>query len=205
MQATPTQILSLGLAATLAVLVVVFVPTWIDSIPRTPRVVVSGEAKVGAPFTLTADDATQLTDSDLRGRTMVIYFGFLADLDTTPQALQILAAALRELGPAAAGVVPLFITIDPERDTAAALASGLARYQSRIRGLTGSVAEIQALVRAYHLQVRRIADAALPGGYSFEHQSLYYLLDRHGRFATSVAHTTDPRELAEELRNVLSK
>ena len=134
---------------------------------------------------------------------MLVHFGFTTDPDTTPAALQVMAAALDQLATKANDVAPIFITIDPARDTPEVLAPYLARIDRRLIGLTGADAAVRSLTAAYHLQFRRIDSSSLPGGYSFEHQSLYYLMGRDGRFVTFVPQTTDAGELAQAMREAL--
>jgi cytochrome oxidase Cu insertion factor (SCO1/SenC/PrrC family) len=177
----------------------------IGAFEPTPRVIVSGEANVGASFSLTNQRGQTITDRDFNGRIRLIYFGFTTDPDITPAALQVMAAALDKLGPKGDAVAPLFLTIDPARDTPSVLEAYLTRIDKRLIGLTGTPDAMQSLTAAYHLQYKRIEGPSLPSGYSFSHQSLYYLMDREGRFITFVPHTNDPGELADNLRKALAR
>jgi hypothetical protein len=102
------------------------------------RVVVSGVADVGGPFTLTAHTGERISDEAFRGKFMLVAFGFTHCPDVCPAELQVMTAALDEMGPAGERVQPLFITIDPERDTADHLAEYMAYFHPRFIGLTGS-------------------------------------------------------------------
>ena len=165
-------------------------------------VVHSGQADIGAPFSLTDHLGRTVTDQSLRGRTIVIYFGWTRDPDLTPAALQILSAALDRLGPKAEIVTPVFVTLDPERDSMSDLKTFVARFHPRLVGLIGNRDQTDALVRSFKLYVGRIPGAPLPGGYSIDHASLYYVLGADGRFRGLVPHTTDVVALAGELESL---
>ena len=162
----------------------------------------SGAADIGAPFSLTDQNGRTITDASLRGKPVVIYFGWTRDPDLTPAALQILSAALERLGPKAEAVTPIFITLDPTRDTIIDVGRFVARFHPRLVGLIGTSEQTEALVLGYKLFARRIPDGALPGGYSIDHASLYYVLGRDGRFRGLVPYTTDVAALADELKNL---
>ncbi len=196
-------IYKLALAVSLALAVAALALRLTGGFDPRQRVVVTGDARVGAPFVLTDQRRQTVADRDFRGRLMLVYFGSATDPDTTPAALQVMAAALDQLGRKADGVAPIFISIDPTRDTPEMLAAYLARIDKRLIGLTGTTEALQALTAAYHLPFKRIDSPSLPGGYSFAHQSLYYLMGRDGRFVTFVPHTTDPGELARALSETL--
>lgn len=190
--------LTLLLAAVVLALQVVayFVPR------QNGPVVHHGVADVGAPFSLTDHLGRAVTDQSLRGRPVVIYFGWTRDPDLTPAALQILSSALDHLGPTAGAIVPIFITIDPERDSMKDLKAFVVRFHPRLIGLIGKKDGTDALIRAFRLYAAQIPDASLPGGYRLDHASLYYVLGADFRFRGLVPHTTDVGVLAAELENL---
>ena len=110
----------------------------------------SGSAPVGGPFELTDHTGRRRTDADFRGKLVVLYFGYTYCPDVCPTELQSISLALDKLGAAAAEAVqPLFITVDPERDTPARLADFVSSFHPRLIGLTGSLAEIRKTAIAY--------------------------------------------------------
>lgn len=185
-----------------AVAVVVATTAVLLSADHAPPVVHMGEAQVGGPFSLTSHDARTVTDGDLRGRPFVVYFGWTRDPDLTPAALQVLSEALRLLGGGPNVPRPIFITLDPERESQADLANFVARFGDGIVGLRGSPEATASIVRDYKLYVARIPAQALPGGYSIDHASLYYVMGSDGRFRGLIAHTTDVSDLAAEIRRL---
>ena len=145
-----------------------------------PRVVVTGTADVGGPFTLTAHTGERVSDKAFRGKYMLVAFGFTFCPDVCPAQLQVMSAALDDMGPEAERIQPLFITIDPERDTAARLADYMANFP-RLIGLTGSSEEIAAVAKAYHVWYEKVEEAG-SADYLMDHTSITYLMDPEGDF-----------------------
>ena len=117
---------------------------------------------VGGPFTLLDQNARPVTDTRFRGRWMLVYFGYTYCPDVCPTELQTIAAALESLGPQAAQVVPLFITVDPERDTPAHLAEYVGLFDERLIGLTGTPQQIADVARAYRVYYAKVASTTRP-------------------------------------------
>jgi cytochrome oxidase Cu insertion factor (SCO1/SenC/PrrC family) len=109
----------------------------------------SGRAPVGGPFELTDQTGHRRTDMDFRGKLVVLYFGYTYCPDVCPTELQSISLAVDKLGVAAESVQPLFITVDPERDTPARLADFVSSFHPRLIGLTGSLADIRKTAIAY--------------------------------------------------------
>jgi cytochrome oxidase Cu insertion factor (SCO1/SenC/PrrC family) len=163
-----------------------------------------GSVQIGGPFRLVNQNGTAVTDADYRGRWMLVYFGYTFCPDVCPTELQTIAAAVDKLGPDAAKVAPLFITVDPARDTPAVLAKYVALFGHGITGLTGTPDEIAAVARAF-----RVYYAKAPVGgtatYLMDHSSFVYLLDPKGRLAALFNQDTSADELAAGLRERLSQ
>jgi protein SCO1/2 len=169
-----------------------------DNTPGLGRVVVSGTASVGGPFALTDQTGAARTDKDFRGRFLLIYFGYRLCPDVCPATLGRMADTLGALGAKTSRVVPIFITVDPERDTPGALKAYLASFGPEFVGLTGSVAAIAGAAKVYHVQYLK---HPLPGGgYSVDHSSVIYLMGPDGRFVQYYDETISPDELAKDLR-----
>src|SRR3990170_2462811 len=123
-----------------------------------PTVATSGKALIGGPFTLVDPTRKTVTDQDFRGRYMLIFFGFTHCPDICPAELQVMAGALDQLGDKASKVVPIFITLDPERDTPEVVGAYVKNFGPNIVGLTGSMEAISAAAQAYRVSFSKFQD-----------------------------------------------
>jgi protein SCO1 len=144
-----------------------------------------------------------VTDKAYRGKWMLVYFGYTHCPDACPTALNDMALALDQLGPARARVQPIFITIDPERDTPAAIGDYVKSFAEDFVGLTGSQPEITAAERAYRVYAAKHKDEG-SGDYTMDHSSIVYVMDPEGRFVTNFTHETAPEKMAEKLKELAS-
>ena len=136
---------------------------------------------IGGPFALTDHTGKSRTDADFRGKLMLVYFGFSFCPDICPTDLMAIGQAIDKLGPAGEGVQPLFVTVDPERDTAAHLAEYVPFFHSRLLGLTGDAAHIRDAARAYRVYYAKVViDGAAE--YTIDHSGFIYLMDRDGKY-----------------------
>jgi len=159
-------------------------------------------ASIGGPFELIDQDGSSVTDATYRGKWLLVYFGYTYCPDACPTALNDMAEALAGLGALRARVQPLFITIDPERDTQAVLKPYVAAFDAGIYGLTGSAEQIAKVAREYRIEYRR--DGAAGGEYGMAHSSAIFLIDPNGRFVTKFSQTTAPETIAATLRKAMS-
>jgi protein SCO1/2 len=153
--------------------------------------------QVGGPFALVDGAGKTVTDADFRGRWMLVYFGYTHCPDACPTALNDVAVALGKLGAKKAKLVPIFITVDPARDTAALMKDYVASFGPEFVGLTGTDAALQSVEKEY-----RVYAAKHPledGDYAMDHSSYIYVMDPRGRFVTTFTHETSPDEMAQEL------
>ena len=157
-----------------------------------------GGVVVGGPFALTDTKGAAVTDTTYRGRWMLVYFGYTFCPDVCPTELQTVAAALDRLGPRAASVAPLFITIDPERDTVAILADYVKLFDDRLVGLTGTSAQIDAAARAYRVYYAKTTPKDSTS-YLMDHSSFLYLMGPDGRFRALFRPGTTAQELADAI------
>lgn len=157
-----------------------------------------------ADFALIDQNGQARTDRDFRGKVAIVYFGFATCPDVCPMALGTLSAALAELSERErAQIAPLFITVDPERDTPAALKDYLA-FNSSFVGLTGSPEAAEKARASFKVYARRqpLPQSAL--GYTMDHSSLFYLVDREGRPQLAIHDTrVTPQQLAVLLRQAI--
>jgi len=135
---------------------------------------------IGGPFALIDHTGQPRTDTDFRGKLLLIYFGYTNCPDICPADLMQIGLAMNELGPAGEAVQPLFITLDPERDTAARLADYVPLFHPRLIGLTGSVEEIRRVALAFKVYYAKYPpDTA---DYGVDHSSFVYLIDGTGKY-----------------------
>jgi cytochrome oxidase Cu insertion factor (SCO1/SenC/PrrC family) len=164
----------------------------------------SGRAPVGGPFELTDQTGHRRTDTDFRGKLVVLYFGYTSCPDVCPTELQSISLALDKLGAAADAVQPLFITVDPERDTPARLTDFVSSFHPRLIGLTGSPAEIRKTAIAYRTFFAR-NDATRPGDYSVDHSGFIYLIGKDGRYLGFLPPGLAPDVIADAIRGRLGE
>ena len=168
-----------------------------------PAVQTSGKALIGGPFTLVDQTGKTVTDQDFRGRYMLVFFGFTHCPDICPAELQVMSAALDALGPKADSVVPIFITLDPERDTQAAMGAYVKNFGPRFVGLTGSSEQIAAAAKAYRVAYSKFQQDKTSSDYSIDHSALVYLMGKDGEYITHFAYGTPASQMTETLRRYL--
>ena len=154
-----------------------------------------GNAKVGGPFSLTDQYGHIRTDKDFIGHYMLVYFGYTNCPDVCPTTLSVMADAMEKLGGAAHQVVPIFVTVDPARDTPRVLKSFLASFGPEFVGLTGSPSSIAAVAKEYHVYYRA-QKPAKNGNYAVNHSNVIYLMGPEGKFITNYDETLGPDKLA---------
>jgi protein SCO1/2 len=157
---------------------------------------------IGGPFQLTDQNGNTVTDGDLKGKWSLIYFGYTHCPDACPTALNDIAIALDELGPKRASVRPVFITVDPERDTPEVLKSYVTAFDTPLLALSGSPEEIARAAKAYRVYYAKHPEA--DGDYSMDHSSVIYVMDPQGRFTATFTHQSTPEEIAERLKKLLA-
>jgi protein SCO1/2 len=162
----------------------------------------SGRAPVGGPFELTDQTGHRRSDADFRGKLVVLYFGYTYCPDVCPTELQSISLALDRLGATAEAVQPLFITVDPERDTPARLADFVSSFHPRLIGLTGSPAEIRKTAIAYRTFFAKNS-AAAPGDYSVDHTGFIYLVGKDGQYLGFLPPGLAPDAIADAIRTRL--
>ncbi len=159
-------------------------------------------ASVGGPFRLSASNGRTIDDRSFPGRYKLLYFGYTHCRDICPTTLAAVAGALQILGHKADRIQPLFVTVDPERDTAKVLRTYLASFTPRLLGLTGTPKKIAAIERAY--RVTSIVHPAASGGYDLDHSSVLYLMSPDGRFVAPVRADEPAAAMAATLARYVS-
>ena len=162
-----------------------------------------GRGTVGGPFTLTDQAGRKRSDGEFRGKLMIVYFGYTFCPDVCPADLMAITQALDELGPLASQIQPIFITVDPERDTKV-LSDYVAAFHRSFVGLTGTAEEIRKVANAY-----KAFYAKVPGGrdgdYAIDHTGVIYLMGRDGEYLGFMPPQTGPERLIEILRKYLAR
>ena len=158
-------------------------------------------AAIGGPFSLTDQNGRTVTDQDLKGRPFLVFFGFTHCPDVCPTTLFEVSEILRQLGPDADRVGALFITVDPERDTPAALKDYLASFDPHVAGLTGDPASVAAVAKGYRVYFKKVP--LDQGGYTMDHTAILYLMDKEGRFVSPFSLKRTAEAAAADLRKYL--
>ncbi len=162
-----------------------------------------GQGTVGGPFTLTDHTGRTRSDSEFRGQLMIVYFGYTFCPDVCPADLMAITQALDALGPLAKSIQPIFITVDPERDTKV-LGEYIRAFHKSLIGLTGSPEEIRKVANAYKAFYAKVPPER-NGGYAIDHTGVIYLMGKDGEYLGFMPPQTDPQKLTEVLRKYLAK
>ena len=158
-------------------------------------------AAIGGPFRLIDQNGEPFSDTDLRGKSFLVFFGFTHCPDVCPTTLFDISEIMRNLGKDADRTAAVFITVDPERDTPAALKEYLSSFDPHVHGLSGDLADIAAVAKAYRVYYRKVP---LEGGdYTMDHTAIVYLMDKEGQFVSPFNMRRTADVAAAELRKHL--
>ena len=159
-------------------------------------------ARIGGPFTLTDPDGKPVRDSDFAGKYRIVYFGYTWCPDICPNDMLKIGQAMRMLDKQAPekakAIVPIFITVDPERDTPKVVGAFVRNFDDRIVGLTGSPAAIAAVEKQYAVYAKNEAPGP-NGAYLVGHSQIAYLMDKDGKPITSLPIEKDAAAMVEQL------
>lgn len=155
-------------------------------------------------FVLVNHQGETVTNQDFLGEFQLVYFGYTHCPDICPTSLAVLTGALNQLGPLAKELRPIFVTLDPERDTVPVMKDYVEYFHPRLVGLTGPEKMIKQVADNFRVRYEKVpAEGA--GGYFMDHSAGLYLLDPQGQFVTKFAHGISPDQLAKELRPYLER
>ena len=163
--------------------------------------------RLGGDFTLTAHTGDRMSNTDFRGKYMLIYFGYSFCPDVCPLELAKMSASLNMLekeGYNTAPLQPLFITIDPERDTVEALASYVQDFHPNLIALTGTMEEIQDVAKKYRVYFKKRQQDGVEG-YLMDHQSFIFVMGPDGEYVRLFSAKDKPDDIAAALKPVLEK
>lgn len=178
-----------------------------------------GQVPIGGPFTLVDHTGRTVTDKDFGGRYLLVFFGFSNCPDVCPMTLADIASALELLGAEGDAVQPLFISLDPERDTPQRLAEYVSAFHPKIVGLTGTPEQIAAVAKEYRVFYEKISaasyygqetggagDKSAPGDdYLISHQGNTYLMSPSSEYLTHFTYGTKPGDMTETIRKAIAK
>ena len=197
MNRTAARPLVIVTAFTASLLVGLLVMLWVMGGVRG----VTAPAAIGGPFQLTDQSGATVTEKDLQGRPTLIFFGFTHCPDVCPTSLFEISEVLRAMGKDADRVNALFISVDPDRDTAAAMKDYLSSFDPHLKGLTGDAASVQKVITEYRVYAKKVP--LKHGDYTMDHTALIYLMDRDGKFVAPFNLNRKPEEAAADLKRYL--
>ena len=160
----------------------------------------SGEASIGGDFDLVDQGGQPVTNDTYDGRYRIVYFGFTHCPDVCPTGLATITAAYRDL-PAdeRARVVPMFVTVDPERDTVDAMRDYVALFDPDLVGLTGTVEQVEAAKKTYRVYAQKAGKEG-DADYLVDHSAFVYLMDPDGRYLAHFGPDATAEEIAKDVR-----
>ena len=156
---------------------------------------------VGGPFRLTDQNGKTITDQDLKGRPFLVFFGFTHCPEICPTALFDISEILNKLGPDAAKINALFVTVDPERDTPAKLKEYLSSFNPRLIGVGGDAQALADVAKAYRVYYKKVP--LKDGDYTMDHTAIVYLMDKNGQFVAPFSLKRKPEDAAADLKRYL--
>lgn len=200
----PSRIIAIALGLIGAAIVILLLRLVFD-FPPAPTVATNPESGssrtvVGGPFTLVDHTGKTATERDFAGRFMLVAFGFTYCPDVCPNTLTLITESLNRLGDKAASVVPILITIDPERDTPEHLKEYVRHFHPRLVALTGTVEQIADVARKYRVYYAKVRpEGAGAQEYLMDHTAIIYLMGPDGQFRTHFPHTMDVDAMTRRL------
>jgi protein SCO1/2 len=180
-----------------------FAGVWLSG-ARPPILSAYLTSAIGGPFTLVDNNGQTVTDRTYRGKWLLVFFGYTHCPDVCPTTLNSIAAALRQLGPAAASVQPLFITVDPQRDTPRVLANYVRAFDPRIIGLTGTTEQIAAVAREYRVYFSA-DETPEQRDYQLDHSAFVYVMNPQGKFVQLFGGATANDKIAARLQQLMGQ
>ena len=162
---------------------------------------IAAPASIGGPFQLTDQNGQAVTEKNLQGRPSLVFFGFTHCPDICPTSLFEMSEVLKALGKDGDRLNTYFVSVDPERDTPAAMKNYLGSFDPRLKGLTGDPAAVAKMISAYRVYSKKVP--LKDGDYTMDHTALIYLMDRNGKFIAPFNLKRTPDEAAADLKRYL--
>lgn len=169
-----------------------------------PTALESASALIAGKFALVDHAGNAVTDETYRGKWLVVFFGYTFCPDVCPTTLTTVSDAIDRLGARASQAQPLFITVDPQRDTVQRMAEYVAAFDAGIVGLSGTPDQIDTAARNFRAYYAKVGEANDPD-YLMDHSALLYILDPDGRFAAYVSTGDDVEAIEAKLRGLIDE
>jgi protein SCO1/2 len=202
LRASPRFLLAASVLAGLVILGAGgFLALELHDAPRGAAGTLLGSA-IGGPFQLVDQNGRTVTNTQLEGKWLLVYFGYTHCPDACPTALNNIALALQRLGAKRDEVRPVFITIDPQRDTPQVMKDYVTAFDAPILALTGSAAKVAEAANNYRVYYAKHPEAS--GDYSMDHTSIIYVMDPQGRFTASFSGEDPPEQMVARLKKLLT-
>ncbi len=163
----------------------------------------NGGLSIGGPFSLESGSGKPVSNRDFHGKYMLVYFGYTFCPDVCPTTLNAVADAMDKLGAASARIQPLFITVDPKRDTPKVMKQYTAAFGPKIEGLTGTPEEIAQVAKEYRVYYAEHRTGPGPDDYSMDHSSVLYLMGPDGAFVAPLRTDQTGDEIAANLKKLM--
>jgi len=187
-----------------AVLLLIAVGVWSTYLLKEniPTVTENGRALIGGSFNLTNHLNKPVTEKDFSGKYMILYFGYTYCPDICPMDLQILTDAINLLDSSISGqITPIFVSVDPERDTVEIMAEYVQYFHEDLIGLTGTIEQVDAVKEEYRVYAEKADDTA---DYIVDHTSYTYLMGKDGKFLKHFNHAEDPEVMAAQITSLIN-
>lgn len=195
------RILRIAAASVLALAVSAGIAWWqVNNMTETVAGATKSAVPIGGPFVMTDHTGRAVTEADYRGKYLLVYFGYSFCPDVCPTELGVIAQALDQLGRQADKVQPLFVSVDPERDTVAHLNDYVALFHPRLVGLTGTADQTRDIARAYRVYYAKAPQKdGKPDEYLMDHSNFIYLMGPDGSFLGVYPGGTTADRIAQDL------
>ena len=194
------RILRILALAVPAIAIAAAVAFWLGP-PGNRGVVGQGFGSVGGPIALVDQAGKPVTEKDFAGKDALVFFGFTNCPDVCPTELSTMAAALDTLGPKAEGVVPVFVTVDPERDTPEVVGLYAQAFHPRMVGLTGSADQIAQAAKAFRVYYKKAPQQ--DGAYSMDHSAFVYMMGPDWQVLDILPPQMSPQDMAQRISKQL--
>ena len=162
---------------------------------------VAAPASIGGSFQLTDQSGQTVTEQSLKGKPTLIFFGFTHCPDICPTSLFEMSEVLRAMGKDADRINTYFVSVDPERDTAAIMKDYLTSFDPHLKGLTGAPDAVAKVISGYRVYAKKVPTK--DGDYTMDHTALIYLMDKDGNFVAPFNIKRKPEEAATDLKRYL--
>lgn len=176
-------------------------PPYVPSLASGDSTGAYGAAVAGGDFSLIAHGGAEVSLASFDGRFLLLSFGYTHCPDICPLTLDSLSQVMERLGPLSEQLQPLFVTLDPERDSPAVLADYLSHFDPRIVGLSGSPTQVRAIADSYGVRYAKAGDGP---DYGIDHSAAFYLASPEGRVLQYFRHDIDPADLAQRIGATLN-